>query len=247
MAIDLLGFGAHPDDVEICCAGTLLVMKRRGWRTGIVDFTRGELSTRGTPRVRAREAREASKILQLDERRVLGMRDGDVRVTPQAVRSVAAAIRELRPRVVLFPHSHDRHPDHEHAAQIVREAMFVAGLAKVRLTRGGKALPPHRPALALMFLQSYTFEPSIVVDVTPVWPERTAAVRAYRSQFHDPASRAPETFLSRPAFFEMIEGRARAYGFRIGVTFGEPLLAEGTLGAASLDALFGINGPPKAG
>ena len=236
--LDVLAFAAHPDDVELCAGGTMCVLAQQGYRTGIVDLTRGELGTRGTPEGRLAESADAAAVLGLVARENLGLADGDLPNTKANQAAVAAAVRRYRPRVVLLNAPDDRHPDHGAAARLVGEALFFAGLAKVE-TVGPDGAPqaPWRPAHALHYMQSLPFEPTFVVDVTDVWAQRIAALRAFRSQFHHPDydGDEPETFVSNPAFFDWIEARARTYGYRIGATYGEPLLyRHGPVGVTDL-------------
>ena len=238
-SLDVLAFAAHPDDVELSCGGTMCLLQAQGYTTGIVDLTRGERGTRGTPEMRAAEAEAASEILGLSVRENLGMPDGDVAPTPERVLAVAAAIRRHRPRVVLLNAPDDRHPDHGNAARLVAEAIFTAGLAAVETPGAdGAPLAPWRPHHALHYMQSIEFTPTFVVDVTPVWDRRMAALRAFKSQFA--GTDGPETFISTPAFIEWVEARARSFGYRIGATYGEPLLyRHGPVGVTDLMTTLG--------
>ncbi|HYM21098.1 MAG TPA: bacillithiol biosynthesis deacetylase BshB1 [Candidatus Kapabacteria bacterium] len=235
--IDILGIAAHPDDVELSSAGTLLTAKLAGKRTGILDLTHGELSTRGTPETRTRETAEATKILKLDVRDNVGLPDGNIEITQENVLKVIHHLRALRPSIVLSPHFSERHPDHEAAAELVHRAAFYAGLAKIETTGSdGKPQKPFRPLLVLHFMQTYLFEPKLVIDVSDVWEARMDAVHAYSSQFdrgkdgRKIASGKPETFLTQSGFYEWIEARARHFGMVIGAEFGEPFWCEGPVG-----------------
>lgn len=235
MALDVLAFAAHPDDVELSIGGTMCLLHAQGYTTGIVDLTRGERGTRGTPEDRAAEAEAAGRILGLSARENLGMPDGDVAPTPERVLAAAAAIRRHRPRIVLLNAPEDRHPDHGNAARLVGEALFTAGLAAVETPGAdGQPLAPWRPHHALHYMQSIEFTPTFVVDVTPVWTQRMEALRAFKSQF-DAGDDGPQTFISTPAFVQWVEARARSYGYRIGATYGEPLLyRHGPVGVTDL-------------
>ncbi len=254
--IDLLAIAAHPDDVELSCAGTMISAKKSGKRTAIVDLTRGELSTRGTLESRARETDEATRILQLDERFNLGMPDGNIELSQENLRLLIEAIRTLRPQIMLTPHRHERHPDHEAACELAHRAAFYAGLAKIEtMDELGNPQQPHRPLLVMHYMQTFVFEPSVIVDVTDVFPERMAAMMAYASQFarskfssarvgtkHENAldilqASERETFLSQKGFNEWIEARARSYGMIIGAEFGEPFWAEQTPGTRDIFSL----------
>ena len=184
MNIDLLAIAAHPDDVELACAGTMLMNKHAGKRTGILDFTRGELSTRGTLESRARETEAATKILQLDYRANLNMPDGNIELSQENLRRVIVQLRKTRPTILLAPSKSERHPDHEAAAELAHRAAFYAGLVKIETKdEDGNPQKPHRPLLLLHYLQGHHVESTIIVDITPVIEERMKAVDAYASQF----------------------------------------------------------------
>jgi bacillithiol biosynthesis deacetylase BshB1 len=183
-SIDLLAIAAHPDDVELACAGTMLMAKRAGKRTGIIDLTRGELSTRGTLETRQQETEAATKILGLDYRVNLGMSDGNIELSQENQRSLIVQIRKTRPTILLMPSKFERHPDHEAAAELAHRVAFYAGLVKIEtIDDDGSKQVPHRPLLVLHYMQAYPFEPKIIVDVTPVFEERMRAMEAYGSQF----------------------------------------------------------------
>jgi bacillithiol biosynthesis deacetylase BshB1 len=228
--IEILGIAAHPDDVELSCAGTMLVAKQLGKRTGILDLTRGELSTRGTLETRARETEDASKILKLDWRGNLGLSDGNIEITQENVLKVVRVLREQRPTIVLStPHS-ERHPDHEAASELVKRAAFYAGLKKIETTNdNGDEQKPRRPLLVMQFMQTFSFDPTVIIDVTDVWKERMEAVTAYGSQF-DKGKDGAQTFLTQSGFYESIEAKARYFGMMIGVEFGEPFWTPQPIG-----------------
>ncbi len=246
--VDLLAIAAHPDDVELSCAGTMIAAKQSGKRTAIVDLTRGELSTRGTLELRAIETEAATTIMQLDHRENLGMPDGSIELTQQNLHRLIGAIRKYRPTILLTPHFSERHPDHEAASELAHRAVFYSGLIKIETKdEDGNLQQPHRPLLVLHYMQTYLFEPKIVIDVSNVFEARLHAMRAYGSQFarprltnsrfqteleseQDKRQNGPETFLSQAGFYEWIEARARHYGMSIGVEFGEPFFSRQPLG-----------------
>ena len=237
--IDILGIAAHPDDVELSCAGTMLVSKQLGKRTGILDLTRGELSTRGTLESRKKETIEASKILGLDWRGNLDMPDGNIEITQENMLKVVRILREQRPTILLTTPHFERHPDHEAACELAKRAAFYAGLKKIETVDDkGKNQEPHRPLLVMHFMQTYTFEPSVIIDVSGVWKERMNAVNAYSSQFGIGSSgsqpeqpeKGAHTFLTQSGFYESIEAKARHYGMMIGAEFGEPFWTPQTIG-----------------
>jgi len=243
MKLDLLALAAHPDDVELACAGTMLMTKRAGKRAGIVDCTRGELSTRGTLESRARETEAASKILELDYRANLKMHDGNIELSQENLNRVIIQLRKTRPTILLAPSPNERHPDHEAAAELAHRAAFYAGLVKIETTdEEGNAQEPHRPLLVLHYLQSYSFEPKIIMDVTPVFEERMRAMEAFGSQFatrpgHEAATSERMTILATPGFVEGLRARAAHYGMMIGVRYAEPFWAHEPLGTKDLFSL----------
>ncbi len=244
-ALDVLALAAHPDDVELCAGGTMCVLARDGHRTGVVDFTRGELGSRGTPEGRMEEATAAAEILGLAARDNLGLPDGDIRNTPSNREKIVRLVRRYRPPIVLVNAPEDRHPDHGDAARLALDALFYGGLRKLETFEDdGTPQEPWRPSHVLHYMQSIPFEPTFVVDVSDVWEQRTAALRAFKSQFfnpdYEPEAGEPETFISNPAFFRWVEARARDWGYRIGATFGEPLLyRHGPVGVGDLVAVLG--------
>jgi bacillithiol biosynthesis deacetylase BshB1 len=220
--IDILAFAPHPDDVEIHCAGTLARLKGAGHSIGIVDLTRGELSTRGDPDTRAAETAEATRILGLDFRTNLGIPDGAIDVTPENRRAVIRVLRETRPRTVLLPYHTDRHPDHENASRLLRACLFLSGLRKIEFADEGGDLAPHRPKKAFHYMMAHTFQPDFIVDVSETFDLRLRAIQAYRSQI-DPSYHNGEhqTILSSDDFIPYLVGRAKSLGFQIGAAYGE--------------------------
>ncbi|MBI4418230.1 MAG: bacillithiol biosynthesis deacetylase BshB1 [Ignavibacteriales bacterium] len=240
--IDILAIGAHPDDLELSCGATLAKLARRGHSVVLADLTQGERGTRGTAEIRTREAHKAASILGIKERRNLGLPDGNLERNTKNVRQIIAHIRDLRPRMLIFPHSFDRHPDHMHTHELCREAWFYSGLAKIPTEINGASQQPHRPDIWFEFMQWHEFEPSIIVDVTESWDVKMNAVRAYESQLHSQRTSEPETKLSSPQFLDLIEARGRAYGERIGVRYGEPFHCPVPLGIHDLFDLVHTKG-----
>jgi len=238
--LDVLALAAHPDDVELCAGGTICRLTGAGHRVGIADFTRGELGSRGTPEGRMEEAQAAAEILGVSERTNLGLPDGDIANTKENQRKVIEVVRHHRPHIVLINSLQCRHPDHGAAAQLSIDAMYYAGLRMVETTGpDGDMQEPWRPNHVLHYMQAIEFDPSFVVDVSDVWEQRIEALQAFQSQFfnpdYKPGDDEPETFISNPTFFEWIEGRARSYGYKVGATFGEPLLyRHGPVGVSDL-------------
>jgi len=216
MAVDILAISAHADDVELTCAGTLVQMHERGYRFGILDLTRGEMGTRGSAEIRAKESQRAAEILGAEFRETLDLGDGGLRTGREEELLVIDVIRREKPRIVMTPFPEDRHPDHRRAGSLVADAAFYAGLRKLET-----AHPAHRPQQTVYFGTFEIQKPIFVVDVTPAIEKRREAILAYKSQFHDPASTEPETMLSQKGFLEMIEARLRDFGAQIGTEFGE--------------------------
>lgn len=213
----------------------MCLLHEQGYRTGIVDFTRGELGTRGTPETRAEEAARASEILGLSARHNLELADGDIENTVETRIRLIRLVRRYRPSIVLINAPEDRHPDHPAASRYATDTLFYAGLAKIETEDEGQPQAPWRPAHVLHYMQSIPFEPTLVVDVSGVWERRMKALLAYRTQFYTGDDSGPETFISNPTFLDWVEARARTYGYRIGATFGEPLLyRHGPIGTTDL-------------
>jgi bacillithiol biosynthesis deacetylase BshB1 len=225
--IDVVAFAAHPDDVELFCGGTMLAAAAAGLTTAIVDLTDGELSTNGTLEQRARERDEASALMGLATRQALSLPDGGLANTEPHRLAVVAALRELRPRVVLAPYGKDRHPDHEAAAELVRSACFLAGLR--RYGSGS----PYRPARVYRYMLHSPFEPKVVIDVGAVWDARRELFRVYGSQVSLGRDDAP-TALNDGRFVAMLEGRAAYYGALAGVSYAEVFDADGPVLLRSL-------------
>lgn len=221
---DVLAIGAHPDDVELTMGGLLLRLRDAGKSVAILDLTRGEAATRGTPETRAREAAAAAALLGAEERVILDL--GDARLEPDlgVRRAVVDAIRRHRPSLVLAPHRGDLHPDHAAAGEAVRSVRYVCGMAKWH----PGPHPPHRPRTFLFSMHHATdLPPSLVVDVSAVFERKISLVRCFASQLHDPASKEPRTNIASEDFLPRWEARHRWFGERIGVRYGEPWFHEG--------------------
>jgi bacillithiol biosynthesis deacetylase BshB1 len=216
--LDVLAVYSHPDDAELTAAGTLVKMKSLGYRTGVVDMTRGEMGTRGTPEIRAEEARAAARIMKLDVRLNLEQPDGHVWLTEEARRAMVRVIRQYQPKIVLTAHWDDPHPDHANTARIVREAARLASMRRYDEEAGHGAVA--MPAL-LHSAYSRLVVPSFIVDVSAFLEEKMAAIRAHASQFFDPNSTEPRTRISDETFLRQLESRMRYYGSLIGVAAGE--------------------------
>jgi len=227
LSIDVLAIGAHPDDADLGVGGLLCKLALAGKQAVLLDLTKGELGSRGTVEERRVEAAESAKILGIMERRNAGLPDGGIANTPEQRLVLIRILRELKPALLLAPMAPDRHPDHTEAHALVRDANFFAGVHGVDT---GQA--PHRAA-TIYYYRAYegTGEsPSHVVDISAVFEQKLAALRAFRSQFYNPEYSGPETMIASSAFWEAIRTRAEYWGNRIGVRYGEPLY--GTLPVA---------------
>lgn len=219
--VDYLFFGAHPDDVELGCGGTIVKLVKSGATAGIIDLTHGEMGTRGTPAERRREARNSARILGARFREQLDLGDGALRTGRDEELEVIGVIRRYQPKVVFVMYPDDRHPDHTRTGRLVTEASFYAGLRRLET-----AFPAHRPQAIVYYIQNYMFPPSFVVDVTAGWKAKMRAIAAFKSQFHNPKSKEPQTFISSKNFLDMIEARGRHFGALIGSDFGEAFVTK---------------------
>lgn len=234
MKIDILAIAAHPDDVELSCAGTLLAQAALGKKIGIVDLTKGELGTRGTPELRLKEANAAAQYMELAVRENLGLPDGFFENTRMYQLPVIEAIRRYQPEIILTNAISDRHPDHGRAAQLVRESCFLSGLTKIITHDNGIAQAAHRPKVVYHFIQDYYIEPDFIVDITPYWEQKVRCIQAFESQFFNPTSQEPMTHIAKPEFLNFLESRAREFGHRIGTVFGEGFTTHRTPGVTNL-------------
>lgn len=238
MKLDVIAFAAHPDDVELTCSGTIIQMIRKGRKVGIVDLTRGELGTRGTAEIRQEEAAEAAKVMGVQVRSNMGMKDGFL-VNDEASRmKIVQVIRRHQPEIVLCNSITDRHPDHGVASKIVSDAAFLAGLHKVMTDDDGTRQSAWKVRVVYHYIQDRYLKPDLTVDVTSVWKERMAALTAFKSQFYNPESQEPESAISSKAFLDFLEARAREFGRPTGVTFAEGFQVERTLGVHDLFDLY---------
>lgn len=224
-----MAIGAHPDDVELCCGGTIAKLVRKGLRAVIVDVTQGELGTRGTREIRLREAANAAAILGCTRENLL-LPDGGIEVNHANVAKLISLIRKYRPKMLLIPHWSERHPDHVHTHHLAKEAWFYSGLRKIATKNQGRAQEAWRPHNYIQYMQWHEFSPSFIVDITDVYDVRLKAIRAHKSQFYDPRSKEPGTILSEKTFLDFVQTRAKAYGVKIGVSYGEPFYSIEAVG-----------------
>ena len=225
-SIDILAIGAHPDDAEIGAGGTLLRCASLGYRTGILDMTRGELGTRGTAEERAKESADAAEVLGLAWRGTIDLGDGHVRDTPESRKALVRIYRELRPKVVLTHYWEEPHPDHIATSKLARDCVYLSGLAKYENADG---LERFRPSCVAHFNLPRWVTASFVVDISEWYEAKEKAIACHRSQLHDPERKELETALSTSDFSDRLRARGRYYGTLIGANHGEPFLVREAL------------------
>ena len=223
---DVLIFSAHPDDAELGCGGTIIKFVNSGKKTGIIDLTQGELGSRGSAALRKKEAEKASKILGIKIRQNIKLEDGNIQNTTDNRLKLIKIIRHYKPEIIFLPYPKDRHPDHIHTSEIVKESAFYSGLSRIRTVYNKKAQLSHRPEKLIYYMQTYTFEPSFVTDITKEFGRKMKAIDCYSSQFYNAKFKGTETFISERKFIEFIKARAKFYGFMIGAEYGEPFYTE---------------------
>ncbi|RDC63054.1 hypothetical protein AHMF7616_01654 [Adhaeribacter pallidiroseus] len=201
MKLDILAFSSHPDDIELACAGTLIIHVQAGQKVGIIDLTKGELGTRGTPEIREAEAKAATAIMGLAVRKNLGFADGFFKNDREHQLEVVRVLRQYQPEIVIANAITDRHPDHGRGSILVSEACFLAGLKQISTKdTEGQWQAAWRPKVVYHYIQDRYILPDFVVDITPFWDIKLQAIKAFKSQFFDPESSEPTTYISRPDF-----------------------------------------------
>ena len=234
MKLDILAFGAHPDDVEISSSGTLLIHMEKGYKCGIVDLTRGELGTRGTADLRAEEAKIASGILGIHARENLQMEDGFFQNDRTNQLKVVAVIRKYRPEIILGNAISDRHPDHSRASALISNAVFLSGLHRVKTTFENVEQERWKVKCFYQYMQDRYIKPDFAVDISSVWEKKMKAILAFSTQFYNPSSAEPETEISGLDFIEFLSGRAREIGRPLGVQYAEGFTAARLPGVKDL-------------
>lgn len=238
MKLDILAIGSHPDDVELGCSGTLISEVQNGKKVGIVDLTQGELGTRGTVETRHQEATDAARIIGLAARENLKMRDGFFRNDEEHQMQLIRVIRKYQPEIVIANILEDRHPDHGKGGWLAYDSCFLSGLRQIKTKdEEGNEQEKWRPKMLLHYIQDRFYEPDLIYDISHVWEKRMEAIMAFRSQFHDPGSNDPQTYISSPEFLDALTARARMLGKRIGVKYAEGFLSKKNIGISSLNAL----------
>lgn len=244
MKLDILAIAVHPDDVELGCSGTLMMEKMMGKKTGVIDLTRGELGTRGTPELRAEESAKAAAVMQLDARENLGMADGFFKNDEAHQRLLIKAIRKYQPEIILANSLDDRHPDHGRAGHLIADACFLSGLRKIE-TRDDKGdFQPHwRPKYVFHYIQDRFYDPSFVYDITSVFERKLESIKAYSSQFFSSAydKDEPQTYISTPEFLNSVIGRHQMFGKMIGVPYAEGFITEKMIGVRSMDSFIQLD------
>ena len=241
MKLDLLAFGVHPDDVELSCAGVLLLEKKNGKKTGIIDLTQGELGTRGTAETRKKEAAIASAILQVDIRENLKMADGFFSNDEAHQRKIIEVLRKYQPEIVLCNAPQDRHPDHGRSAKLVADACFLSGLMKIETKENGLIQTAWRPKYVFHYVQDRFLMPNFVVDITDVFEQKIESIKAYSTQFHQPGEEGPETYISTPDFLDSVIYRHKWFGKMIGVKYAEGFISEKMIGLSNFDSIIQQN------
>jgi bacillithiol biosynthesis deacetylase BshB1 len=241
MKIDVLAFGVHPDDVELSCSGVLLVEKMNGKTIGIIDLTEGELGTRGTAETRKQEAADSAEILGVDIRENLQLADGFFQNDPESQLKVIYAIRKYKPEIIICNAPEDRHPDHGRSARLVSDAAFLSGLQKIETTDAGISQEAWRPKYVLHYIQDRYLTPDFVVDISNVFEKKLEAIRAFKTQFHNPDVDGPQTYISTPGFLDSVIYRYKMFGKMIGVEYAEGFISDKTIGLRNFDALIKNN------
>lgn len=236
MKLDILAFGAHPDDVEISAGGTLCAEAAKGKAVGIVDITLGEMGTRGTPAIRLDEAKRAAEIIGCKVRINLELPDCFFEINSETLHKVISTIRTYQPDIVLINAPHDRHPDHGKASKLVLEACFLAGLTKIESKDA--QLRPWRPSRVYHYMQFYQHPPDFIYDISDFLEQKLNCIKAHKSQFWDPHSNEPETLIASKHFYDNLAARASEYGLQSGFAYGEPFIAARVPGVKDLGMLF---------
>jgi bacillithiol biosynthesis deacetylase BshB1 len=237
MKLDILVFAVHPDDAELGCSGTLLKHIADGKKVGIIDFTRGELGTRGSAEIRDTEAADSAKILGLHVRENLKLRDGFFKNDEEHQLALIKMVRKYQPEIILTNALHDRHPDHGRAGDLANDAIFLSGLRRIETELDGVAQTAWRPRLVLQYIQDRYIEPDVIIDITDFMETKLAAIRAFKTQFDSPDNKEPQTYISSPEFLEAVISRAREFGKSIGATYAEGFTSRKLLG---VDSLFNL-------
>jgi bacillithiol biosynthesis deacetylase BshB1 len=238
MKVDILAFGVHPDDVELSCSGTLMVEIANGKTCGIIDLTEGELGTRGTVASRYSEAADSSAIMGIQIRENLKMADGFFRNDEAHQLQIIRMIRKYQPEIVLCNAPEDRHPDHGRSAALVADACFLSGLRKIETKEQETVQTAWRPKYVFHYIQDRFLQPDFIIDISSVQERKTAAIKAFKTQFFNPDLNEPETYISNSAFLDGVTYRSKMMGKMIGVAYGEGFISKKKIGIKNFDALI---------
>jgi bacillithiol biosynthesis deacetylase BshB1 len=238
MKLDILVFAVHPDDAELSCSGTIAAHIAQGYQCGIIDLTKGEMGTRGTPELRMKEASHSSDLLGLTIRENLSFEDVKFENDWDHQMEVVKMIRKYQPDIVLANAIKDRHSDHPKGAQLLQQSFFKSGLRKIQTVLDGQEQQAYRPRKLYHYIQTDYIEPDFIVDISDFWEAKRQSIMAFKSQFYDPDNQEPQTFISSPEFLEFIEARAKAFGHRIGVKYGEGFTTSTTPGTGDIISLL---------
>ena len=216
MKLDILAFGAHPDDIELGCGGTIIKHVENGFKVGIIDLTKGDLGTRGNAKIRLEEADSASKVMGLSVRENLNFKDGFFLNDEEHKNALIKKIRKYKPDIVLANAPSDRHPDHARASQLTIDACFLSGLEKINTNQ-----EVWRPKAIYHYIQFNNLSPDFVIDISAYFDKKITAIKEYKSQFFDPNSKETKTIISSKEFFDSIEYRAKDLGRQTSCTYAE--------------------------
>ncbi|TCC89556.1 bacillithiol biosynthesis deacetylase BshB1 [Pedobacter frigiditerrae] len=237
MKLDILVLAVHPDDAELGCSGTILKHIALGKKVGIVDFTRGELGTRGTAETRDLEAADSAKILGLHARENLRFKDGFFKNDEEHQLEIVKKVRKYQPDIILTNALHDRHPDHGRAGDLSNDAIFLSGLRRIETNVDGENQEAWRPRLVLQYIQDRYIKPDVIIDVTDFMDKKIESIKAFKTQFASSDNSEPQTYISTPEFFDSVIARAREFGKNIGAKYGEGFTSRKLLG---VDNLFNL-------
>lgn len=232
--VDILAIGAHPDDVELSCAGTLIKHIKQGAKVAIVDLTEGELGSRGTIETRYKEAADASKIMGVSFRENLNLGDGFFQNSKENQLKIIEQIRRFQPEIVMVNAIADRHPDHGKGSTIAKESCFLSGLRKIETRWKGEVQLHWRPKSVYAYIQDYYIQPDVIVDISEEMEVKLEAIHAYKTQFYDPDSKEPKTPISGEEFFDFLKGRWAEYGRLINAKYGEGFTVDRPIGTENL-------------
>ncbi len=234
MKLDILAFGAHPDDVELSASGTLYIEKQQGKKTGIVDLTLGQLGTRGTIESRKQEAAASAIILKLDARENLEMEDGFFEHNETNIKKIITVLRKYQPEIVLCNAPDDRHPDHGKGSKIVADACFLSGLRKIETQYNNQWQQAWRPKQVFHYIQDRLLDYDLIVDISSAMHKKLESIKSFTTQFNNTNNNEPETYISKPSFLDSISHRAAQLGKNIGVDYGEAFISAKKIGVSSL-------------